>query len=75
MTRQQRCELRTILDRIVSNSGLSLDIAYRAASGKKEADAVDQIRELMVAAQYDINDLQALLDEICESPYGIDTPV
>lgn len=66
MTRQQRRELCELMDRIATNSGLALDIVWKSAksNNKEEAEALDQVGELMISAAADINDLQNLLSEI-----------
>jgi hypothetical protein len=67
MTRKQRNELRYTADRIASNAGMALTLAWESAKGKTEAEAVDTISELLISAKADIGDLQNLIEEIRES--------
>jgi hypothetical protein len=66
MTRQQRKELRETLTSILGNAGLAWDLAWKAAKGKTEAEALDTIDELLVSIGCQLADVRELIEEVRE---------
>lgn len=64
MTRAERSELRSTLDRVASDVSLALDLAWKAAKGKTEHEALTEIGELISSARRTLLDAEALIEEV-----------